>query len=129
MRYSAALCFMTVLALSGCAGDMVAGISIDSSQHVVIGNEIPADALSFGTSKVSMVDDHLLAQVDIKNETNQTQYLEYLFDWYDSQGLEVNIGNDEWEPLIVLPSQSITIQELASTTRAKNFRVSLRDAK
>ncbi|CZF78466.1 hypothetical protein GCE9029_00850 [Grimontia celer] len=126
MKYAAVLLSASML-LAGCANN-TAGISIDSSnQNVVLGNSVLAKNLEFGNAKTSVVNERLLAQVMVTNKSDESQNLQYRFNWYDAQGLEVDSGKSPWRQFIVYGGESVTLQGVALNPNAKNFRVSLRN--
>ena len=126
MRISVIL-FSAVMVLSGCAQN-TSGISIDSSnQNVVLGNEVLGKSLEFGNAKTSEVNERLLAQVMVTNKSSESQNLQYRFNWYDEQGLEVDSGKSPWRQFIVYGHDTVTLQGVALNPKAKNFRVSLRN--
>ncbi|KXF81950.1 YcfL family protein [Enterovibrio coralii] len=127
MRYAVAL-LSAVLLVAGCATNSSTGISIDSSnQNVVLGNSTLGEALEFGNAQTSIVNERLLAQVKVTNTSSEVQNLQYRFNWYDAQGLEVDNGNSPWKPFIVYAGDSVTLQGVALSSNATNFRVSLRN--
>ncbi|MCC4798875.1 hypothetical protein BCT30_16480 [Enterovibrio norvegicus] len=126
MRISVIL-FSAAMVLSGCAQN-TSGISIDSSnQNVVLGNEVLGKFLEFGNAKTSEVNERLLAQVMVTNKSSESQNLQYRFNWYDEQGLEVDSGKSPWRQFIVYGNDTVTLQGVALNPNAKNFRVSLRN--
>ncbi|PKF51054.1 YcfL family protein [Enterovibrio nigricans] len=127
MRYAVVL-LSAVLFVAGCATNSSTGISIDSrNQNVVLGNSMLGKALEFGNAQTSIVNDRLLAQVKVTNKSSDVQNLQYRFNWYDAQGLEVDNGNSPWKPFIVYGGDSVTLQGVALNSNATNFRVSLRN--
>lgn len=66
---------------------------------------------------------HLLAlQADIYNPDLDNQQLFYRFKWLDSSGFVV--GDDEaWQPLLVYAGQKQTINGLAPSPQATDFRI------
>ncbi|WP_283130585.1 YcfL family protein [Enterovibrio norvegicus] len=126
MRISVIL-FSAAMVLSGCAQN-TSGISIDSSnQNVVLGNEVLGKSLEFGNAKTSEVNERLFAQVMVTNKSSESQNLQYRFNWYDEQGLEVDSGKSPWRQFIVYGNDTVTLQGVALNPNAKNFRVSLRN--
>ncbi len=66
---------------------------------------------------------HLMAiQAEITNTDSNNQQLFYRFKWLDRNGMV--IGDDEaWQPLLVYAGQKQTINGLAPTPQASDFRI------
>lgn len=123
---SIATLFLAVI-LVGCTTHSVTGISIDNSnQNVVLGNEFLKETLSFGNASIHHNNNRAVARVKVTNRIEKHQVLEYRFNWYDLQGLEVDNGKSPWHQLILYPDTSITLEEMALSSNAIKFRVSLR---
>ena len=125
--------FFLVIALlsmmAGCAKN-TAGISIDSSsQNVVLSDAKLAEKLDLGNAKTKKVNDRLLAEVKLTNKTTDTQNLQYRFYWYDDLGLELNVDESPWQLLVLYGGESKSVQGVAVSPSAENFRVSIRNMK
>lgn len=66
---------------------------------------------------------HLMAiQAEILNTDSDNQQLFYRFKWLDRNGMV--IGDDEaWQPLLVYAGQKQTINGLASSPQATDFKI------
>jgi uncharacterized protein YcfL len=66
---------------------------------------------------------HLMAiQAEITNTDSNNQQMFYRFKWLDRNGMV--IGDDEaWQPLLVYAGQQQTINGLAPTPQASDFRI------
>ena len=66
---------------------------------------------------------HLMAiQAEITNTDSNNQQMFYRFKWLDRNGMV--IGDDEaWQPLLVYAGQRQTINGLAPTPQASDFRI------
>ncbi|MFD2179704.1 YcfL family protein [Veronia pacifica] len=125
MRYLAAA--LSAAILIGCSSTDNRGISIDSSnQHVVLANSSLGKDLEFGNAQANLLNERLNAQVRITNKTGQDQAIQYKFDWYDAQGLEVDSGKSPWRQLIIYAGDSKVISGMALHPAARDFRVSVR---
>ena len=64
----------------------------------------------------------LFVQAEISNSDSDNQQLFYRFKWLDAHGFV--IGNDDpWQPLLVYAGQKQTINGLAPTPQATDFRI------
>lgn len=125
MRYVVIL--FCALFLGACAKETT-GISIDSStQNVVLTNADMGKALVFGNARTSIVNERLLAQVRVTNKDTDTKNLQYRFNWYNEQGLEVDNGRSPWRQFVINGGDSVTLQGVALDPNATDFRVSIRE--
>ena len=64
----------------------------------------------------------LFVQAEISNSDSDNQQLFYRFKWLDANGFVID--NDEaWQPLLVYAGQKHTINGLAPTPQATDFRI------
>ena len=64
----------------------------------------------------------LFVQAEISNSDSDNQQLFYRFKWLDANGFVID--NDEaWQPLLVYAGQQQTINGLAPTPQATDFRI------
>lgn len=125
MRY-AVTCLLSIVLLSGCASNM-SGISLDNSnQYVVLGNEIPENALKVEDVTARKSGEYLAAQVAITNQMTQPLDLEYRFIWYGAQGLQINYDDQQWQTLTLPAGVQVVLQGKASSSQAQVFRVAIK---
>jgi len=93
-------------------------------------NSIPAKVEQLGEMSYLQVSNitatkrnHLMAiQAEILNTDSNNQQLYYRFKWLDKNGMV--IGDDEaWQPLLVYAGQTQTINALAPSMLATDFRI------
>lgn len=121
-----------ILFLSACAANNT-GISMDSAnEHVVLSNAELATILSFGNSRVISLPEGLQGEVTVINNHETDQALQYRFNWYDLQGLEVDNMALPWRYLLIRGKDSVKLKDIPQNTadnRAVHFRVSIKQAK
>lgn len=128
MRFTVTL-FLAVIFLVGCINYSTTGISIDNSnQNVVLGNDVLKETLTFGDANTHIQGNRVVAQVIVTNRIRDDQKIEYRFNWYDLQGLEVDNAKSPWRQCIIYSGASIRLEEKALSSNAIKFRVSLRSA-
>jgi uncharacterized protein YcfL len=93
-------------------------------------NSIPTKVEQYGQMEYLQVSNiiatkrnHLMAiQAEILNTDSDNQQLFYRFKWLDRNGMVV--GDDEaWQPLLVYAGQKQTINALAPSPQATDFRI------
>ncbi len=121
--------FCAIFLLSGCVAN-TAGISIASgNEHVILGNPLLAENLAFKNARMVDVNGRQEGQVVVQNLTTYTQKLQYRFNWYDIQGLEVDEESSPWQHVVIDGMQERTLKEVPINPSAVNFRVWLRELK
>lgn len=128
MRYLA-VSLVSLILLGGCSAN-TASISIDSgNQNVVVGDIALAQSLSFENAGIIINGSHPQAQVTITNLTTFTKNLQYRFNWYDSQGLEVDDETSPWRPIMLYGNETQILKAAPISPTVTNFRVSIRNLK
>jgi len=67
------------------------------------------------------------AQVSLRSRDRDTVSIQYRFDWFDAQGMEINANTGAWKPLIIYGRESRTIQGVAPDPRAHEFKLKIRE--
>ncbi|WP_163921596.1 YcfL family protein [Photobacterium sp. Alg240-V54] len=128
MKYRYALSILLAVLVTGCSGITIPGISLEQgNHHVVIGNTILANKLDFSRSQTELQGGYLHASVDVTNKTDAAISLSYRFYWYDGSGLEICHSIPTLQTLIIKPNQRLSLQALAPTTAATQYRIVVRD--
>jgi uncharacterized protein YcfL len=78
--------------------------------------------------KSVMAGDIMRAQATLRSKDKDTLPVQYLFEWYDAGGIEINSGSGSWKPLILYGREARTIQGVAPDSRAKEFKLKIREA-
>jgi len=127
-------------AMLGCAGcSTTAGLEAggkkswnqegapELSKNVVINNSSLASDLEIVDMKNSMAGNMMKAQVSLRSRDRDTVSIQYRFDWFDAQGMEINANTGAWKPLIIYGRESRTIQGVAPDPRAHEFKLKIRE--
>ena len=65
----------------------------------------------------------LQVQIEVLNQKNSMQDFSYRFEWFDMNGVLVNTPTSVWIPRQIEGQETLTINAVAPTTTAKDFRV------
>lgn len=126
MRYISVLIF--ALMLTACT-TTTSGISIESSnQNVVIGNSSLANSVAIERAVVGDVNGLMKAGVPVTSQVNSDMKLQYRFYWYDAQGLEVSGSDTPWRQFVLHGKDTMTLQAVARSPKAKQYRIYIREA-
>lgn len=119
-----------ILFLSACAANNT-GISMDSTnKHVVLSDAELAKKLSFSNSRIVSLSDGPEGEVTVTNNTQTDIKLQYRFNWYDLQGLEVDDVNMPWRSLLINGRESVKLKDSPQNlhyNRAVHFRLSVQE--
>lgn len=77
--------------------------------------------------KSVMAGDVMRAQAILRSKDKDTLPFQYRFDWYDGVGMEINSGSGSWKPLILNGRETKAIQSVAPDSRAKEFKLKIRE--
>ena len=88
------------------------------------------DKLTITKLTQGMVSDDLLkVQVRLQNSSDKDLNLTYKFEWLEENGMMIKDSSLVWIPLLVRGGESLGIQSVATTTKAKNFYLKIQRAK
>lgn len=133
MLYAAKLvsmvfCLSTMTFLTGCVTRPNSNILIDNTNHnVVFGTTALARSVELTDIYRDRKKEKLRSSMVIKNKEDKARILQYRFNWYDIQGLELDNKNIMWLKIDLAPGGSILLKGVAPTPDAHDFRVSLRE--
>jgi uncharacterized protein YcfL len=71
--------------------------------------------------------DLMKVQATLRSRDKDTLPFQYRFEWYDAGGLEINSGAGSWKPLILNGRETKTVQAAAPDSRAKEFKLKIRE--
>lgn len=96
-------------------------------KNVVINNSSLAGDIEIVDLKSSMVGDMMKAQVSLRSKDRDTINIQYAFDWFDMQGMEVGGSTTAWKPFILYGRETKTIQGVAPDSRGREFKLKIRE--
>lgn len=67
--------------------------------------------------------DLLRLDIDILNSSSNQQRFNYVFEWFDPQGMQVFSPMSRWQGQIIEGMETITLTAIAPTPTAKDFRL------
>lgn len=73
--------------------------------------------------------DLLRIDVDIFNNGSTQQRFNYVFEWFDQDGMAVFTPMSRWQGRIIEGKEMITLTGIAPNPRAKDFRLKLQESK
>ncbi len=73
--------------------------------------------------------DVLKVQVDVLNTRNGDHRFNYLFEWYDMNGMLVETPLSVWRPMQIQGKERLSLVGVAPTPNAMDFRLKLQDSK
>jgi len=134
----AAAALLAVAGVSGCSttsGAEAVGKTVwndegarELSKKVVFNNSSLAGDIQIVDLQSVLAGNIMKAQAVLKSKDRETLSLQYRFDWYDANGMEINSGAGSWKPLLITGRESKTIQSVAPDPRAKEFKLKIREA-
>jgi uncharacterized protein YcfL len=121
--------------LSGCA--TTAGIEASGkksfnqegertlAKNVVFNNSAMAGDIEIVDLKSSRAGDLMKAQVTLRSTNRDTMNIQYAFQWFDAQGMELG-GTTVWKPFMVYGKETRTVQGVAPDPRGSEFKLKVR---
>ncbi len=71
----------------------------------------------------------LKVQASLRNHTNKTTKLSYIFDWMDKDGFKINSPTIRWQQITLSGQEPIEITSLAPSPAAVDYRLKLKESK
>ena len=88
------------------------------------------DVLLVAGVKQSKVNEDLLkAEVRLQNLKDKEINLSYKIEWLDQNGMMIKDSSLVWFPLLIRGGESVAVQTVSTTTKAKNFHLKVQRAK
>lgn len=136
-RKEALVAAMLLAAL--CCGGCVTEMGIEASgkkgwdqegapqlnKNVILNDSSLTRDIQITDLKSGMAGNIMRAQVSLRSKQEDPLTVQYKFDWYDANGIEI-AANNAWNPLIIYGGESKTIQGVAPDPRAHEFKLKLR---
>jgi uncharacterized protein YcfL len=79
-----------------------------------------------GPAEVRRVGDLLLVNAELRNTSKKTIWLEYRFQWFAPDGLEIPDAKSHWMPAAILGRSDLQVQEVAPTHEVTTFKLMVR---
>lgn len=99
------------------------------SNFVLINNKALLRDLQITDIKSKMVNDLLQAQVQVLNKTSRTFSFDYSFTWFDASGFQVTGVGEHWSPVVINGNEVKSLNGVAPTPEANQFKVQIRKSK
>ena len=88
------------------------------------------DVLLVAGVKQSKVNEDLLkAEVRLQNLKDKEINLSYKIEWLDQNGMMIKDSSLVWFPLLIRGGESVAVQTVSTTSKAKNFHLKVQRAK
>ncbi|MGL5335106.1 MAG: YcfL family protein [Enterovibrio sp.] len=117
-----------ILALTSCASTEPR-ISINQTQKIIFANSELEKTIVVNDLRLSEKGEGMFLGFSIKNNSLENKELQYRLDWYDEQGLEINVKKSDWQALSLNANEQKRLAEFATSAKAKDFRISIRSLK
>ncbi len=78
-----------------------------------------------GVNEATISGGLLKIQVELLNQTTDTQNFAYLIEWFDANGMIVSSTSSVWMNRQILPQQTMDITAIAPNASVKDFRIQL----
>ncbi|MEW6380957.1 MAG: DUF1425 domain-containing protein [bacterium] len=105
------------------------GGSYAFSNFVIINNKALLRDLQITDIKSRMVDNLMQVQVQVLNKTSRTFSFDYSFSWFDASGFQVVGVGEHWTPVVINGNEVKSLNGVAPTPQASQFKVQIRKSK
>lgn len=113
------------LLLTGCANQPMQPPPANSiASKVIYLNEL--SDIVINDLRMIPVNDFLVVEAEIINTDDSQNALEYRFQWRDRNGMDVGV-EENWKPLTFAPSQAQRIKGIATSKKAADFKLELKN--
>ncbi|GLX80123.1 hypothetical protein tinsulaeT_34630 [Thalassotalea insulae] len=129
---------LLLLVLVGChstSSPVSAGIGAESmtnetppATYLKVDNDLLAERITISDVKHRRINDLLEVNVELSSQYDQSQQLQYQFNWFDEQGFSVEPGKSLWKPLEIHGLQSTFVRGIAPSAKVTSFNVYVRHA-
>lgn len=82
-----------------------------------------------GVNQAKVSGDLPKVQIRLENQKDSELNLSYKVEWLDEDGMVVGDSSLTWSPLLVRGGETVAIQAVAVSSRAKNFNLKIQRAK
>ncbi len=124
-------------AVSGCGNPVVSAGKTDPNdqsnqpdlKRVEIGGSLARDLQIASVNQATVNGDLLKLQANVRNLKKDARRITYKIEWMDEDGIVINDTSGVWIPLRIRGGETAAIQSVATTPKAKNFRIKMQQAK
>ena len=74
-------------------------------------------------------DGTMKVQIDVRSDQLNPQRFNYLFEWYDAQGMKIDSATATWQNRFIKPQETITLSAVAPTRTCSRWVLKLSDEK
>ncbi len=74
-------------------------------------------------------DGTMKVQIDVRSDQLNPQRFNYLFEWYDAQGMKIDSATATWQNRFIKPQETITLGAVAPTRTCSRWVLKLSDEK
>ena len=100
-----------------------------ADKRIIFDQQLADIATVTGVRQATVSGDMLKIQVDITNlKTNPTSF-NYIFEWYDPEGMIINTPMSTWQSQTIEGHETVAITGIAPTPTAKDFKLKLQRSK
>ncbi len=125
------------LASGGCGKPIIIAEKQDSNdtsgqpalKRVEMGGDLARALEIVSVNQATVNEDLLKLQANVKNVNRNARRITYKIEWMDENGIVVNDSSNVWIPLRIRGGETAAIQSVATTPRAKDFRIKLQAAR
>lgn len=124
---------LAVCILAGCSSrPITSGISVEQSsaqyqQQLKVNNPELGKKLAITDVKTRQTNQLTDVVVTLSSQYKKSQYLQYQFTWYDSDGFVIKGNHSPWQALTLFGFANIQLPGLAPTADAVTFSLTVRE--
>ena|SRR6266568_2535762 len=136
-KFGTAVALLALTCLAGCsttAGIEAVGTTTwnqegarELQSKVIINNSSLAGDIQVMDAKSALAGDLMRAQVTLKSKDRDTVPIQYRFEWYDANGMEIGAGTSAWKPFLIYGRESRSLQGVAPDPRAREYKLKIRE--
>lgn len=125
------------LATGSCGRPIISAEKQDSNdtsgqpalKRVEMGGDLSRALEIVSVNQATVNEDLLKLQANVKNLDGDARRITYKIEWMDENGIVINDSANVWIPLRIRGGETAAIQSVATTPRAKDFRIKLQAAR
>jgi uncharacterized protein YcfL len=130
MKWQIGCALLAVLVAGGCKtvntvtrAEPVAQSTPLADKRVITDGGLGRTAEVVAIRQTTVSGDLLRLDIDVRNSSSNQQRFNYIFEWFDAQGMQVFTPMSRWQGQIIEGAETITLTAIAPTPTAKDFRL------